>query len=309
MKNKYPISDEFKRFAKFTPSLNASYLAMARMIMHPPKFLWEDPELQVERRKISGYNGAEIEVLVMSPCNLPDNAPCLVYFHGGGFVLEAAGCHYALAMKYAKEGGCKVIFVQYRLAPAVVFPVPQEDCYSALCWAYEHAGELGIDIHRMAVGGDSAGAQLAAVVSLLVRERNHPVDLCFQMLIYPFLDMRNNSESAKRFTDTPMWNSRLSAEAREIFNPGNGCADKIVSSPAEAESLADLPPAYIETAEFDCLHDDGILYANRLEEAGVEAELYETIGTMHGYDIVLEAPITREAVSRRIHFLKRVFNK
>lgn len=309
MKNKYPISDEFKRFAKFTPSLNASYLAMARMIMHPPKFLWEDPELQVERRKISGYNGVEIEVLVMSPCNLPDNAPCLVYFHGGGFVLEAAGCHYALAMKYAKEGGCKVIFVQYRLAPAVVFPVPQEDCYSALCWAYEHAGELGIDIHRMAVGGDSAGAQLAAVVSLLVRERNHPIDLCFQMLIYPFLDMRNNSESAKRFTDTPMWNSRLSAEAREIFNPGDRCADKIVSSPAEAESLADLPPAYIETAEFDCLHDDGILYANRLEEAGVEAELYETIGTMHGYDIVLEAPITREAVSRRIHFMKRVFNK
>ena len=128
MKNKYPISNEFKKFANFTPSLNATYLAMAKMIMHPPKFLWTDSALQVEKRKISGYEKGEIEILILSPDNLPDKAPCLVYFHGGGFVLEAAGCHYALAMRYAKEGGCKVIFVQYRLAPQVVFPVPQEDC-------------------------------------------------------------------------------------------------------------------------------------------------------------------------------------
>jgi acetyl esterase/lipase len=129
------------------------------------------------------------------------------------------------------------------------------------------------------------------------------------MMIYPFLDMRNNSKSAKLFTDTPMWNSALSAKVQEIVNPGNACTEKILTSPVEAESLENLPPAYIETAEFDCLHDDGILYADRLRDAGVETELFETKGTMHGFDIVLEAPTTQDAIFRRIAFMRRYFYK
>ncbi len=303
---KHAISREFFPWNLFAPPISEQFLAMSVPHMKPPKFLWRDIELDVTTHEIPCMDGAKITCFVLSPKNLPAKAPCLMYFHGGGFVLEAAGYHYSNAMRYAKKVGCKVVFPLYRLAPQHPFPAFFEDCYASFCWACDHAEELGIDTQHMGVGGDSAGSTLAVGVCLMARERNHPVTFRFQMLPYPFLDARNESQSAKQFTDTPMWNSTLSDRIGPMTKVDKTDPGYVWYSPVEAESFEGLPPAYIETAEFDCLHDDGTLYADLLQKAGIEVTLNETKGTMHGFDIATKAPTTLAAMEQRIAFMKRM---
>ena len=212
-------------------------------------------------------------------------------------------------MRYAKDALCKVVFVNYRLAPKHPFPVFYEDCYSAMCWVYDNAETLDIDVSRIGIGGDSAGSTLSVGVCMMAKDRNHPIKFCFQMLPYPYLDARNTSESCKKYTDTPMWNSTLSSRIAPMTNVDRSCPDFVYYSPVEAESFEGLPPAYIETAEFDCLHDDGILYAKKLHEAGIKVILNETKGTMHGFDIVQNAKTTQSAIAARIRFMKSQFYK
>ena len=303
---KYPISREFFPWNLFAPPISEKFLALSVPHMKPPKFLWRDKELNVTTYEIESYDGGKIACFLMSPKGLPEKAPCLIYLHGGGFVLEAAGYHYGNAMRYAKEVGCKVVFPLYRLAPQHPFPAFFEDCYAAFVWTCDHAGELGIDIDHIGIGGDSAGSTLTVGVCLMARERSHPVKLRFQMLPYPFLDARNESQSAKRFTDTPMWNSRLSDRIGPMTKVDKNDPNYVWYSPVEADRFEGLPPAYIETAEFDCLHDDGVLYADLLKKAGIEVILNETKGTMHGFDIATKAPTALAAMSKRIAFMKRM---
>jgi len=140
----------------------------------------------------------------------------------------------------------------------------------------------------------------------MAKDRKHPVKFRFQMLPYPFLDARNNSESAKKYTDTPMWNSSLSDRIAPMTKVDRNNPNYFYYSPVEAENFEELPPAYIETAEFDCLHDDGILYAKLLRKTGISVQLNETKGTMHGFDIVMNAPTTLAAMEKRINFMKRM---
>lgn len=303
---KYNISKEFFPFNCFTPPISEKFLKLAVPNMKVPKAIWKDSELEVSRHEVPSFDGEKIECFVMSPKNLKGAVPCLVYLHGGGFVLAAADYHYKNAMRYAKEVGCKVVFVNYRLAPEYPHPIFFEDCYAGFCWAYEHAKELGIDTERIGIGGDSAGSTLAVGVCMMVRDRKHPVKFRFQMLPYPFLDARNNSDSCKKYTDTPMWNSSLLDKIVPMTKVDRSNPNYVYYSPVEAKDFEGLPPAYIETAEFDCLHDDGILYAKLLRETGISVQLNETKGTMHGFDIVMKAPTTLAAMEKRIDFMKRM---
>lgn len=306
-KTKYPISKEFFPFNRFTPPISPRFVALAQKHMKTPGFLWKDPELEVQKRTIPGYQGGEIELFLLSPKGIAAPAPCLLNIHGGGFVLEGGPSHYKLAMAYAKGAGCKVAYVRYRLAPGYPFPAAQEDCYQALCWLWNNAAELGIDSSRIGVAGDSAGGTLTAAVCMMARDRSAAVKPLFQLLVYPYLDARNSSESNKRFTDTPMWNSTLSKRIAPMTKPDPEKIPLEYHSPAEAENHRQLPPAYIEVAEFDCLHDDGLLYADLLKKAGVEAELHETKGTMHGFDTVFHAPLSQTMIRKRIDYMKRMF--
>ncbi len=306
---KYPISKEFFPFSHFTPPISKKFLAMAVPHMKTPKYIYKDKELEVRRFEIESYDGKLIECFLMSPMSLHDTSPCLIYIHGGGFVLPAAGYHYKNAMRYAKEVGCKVVFVNYRLAPQHAHPVFFEDCYAAMQFVYDRADKLGIDRNRIGIGGDSAGSTLAVGVCMMAKDRNHPINFAFQMLPYPYLDARNVSESCKKYTDTPMWNSTLSSRIGPMTAVDKSRPDYVYYSPVEAESFEGLPSAYIETAEFDCLHDDGILYAEKLSEAGVEVVLNETQGTMHGFDIVQKAKTTQSALKARIEFMKKAFER
>ena len=275
--------------------------------MKTPRYIYKDKELNVSRHDVESYDGEKIECFLMSPKGIDGKAPCLIYIHGGGFVLPAAGYHYKNAMRYAKAAGCKVIFINYRLAPKYPHPIFYEDCYSSMCWAYDNAETLGIDTSRIGIGGDSAGSALAVGVCMMAKDRAHPIEFLFQMLPYPYLDARMNSESCKKYTDTPMWNSSLSNRIGPMTQVDPNAPSYVYFSPVEAGSFEGMPPAYIETAEFDCLHDDGILYAEKLCEAGVDVVLNETKGTMHGFDIMQKAPTTNSAVAKRTGYMHKMF--
>ncbi len=304
---KYPISNEFFPFNHFAPPMSRRFVQLAQWGMKTPRFLWRDPQLTVQSRRIPGWQGGEVELLILTPQGLPEGAPCLVHFHGGGFVFEGSGSHFRLAMAYAKAVPCKAVYVRYRLAPKHPFPVPQEDCYAALCWVHDHAEELGIDRERIGITGDSAGGTLTAACCLMARDRSAAVKPLFQLLVYPWLDGRSNSESYRRYTDTPMWNSTLSKKVGPLIDLDPSAIPLAYRSPVEAERHNGLPPAYVEVAEFDCLHDDGVLYAALLNGAGVEAELYEVKGTMHGFDTVLRAPTTQRMLRQRVAYMQRMF--
>jgi len=306
--SKYPISREFYPYALIRPPMQSAKLAsFMGSFLHPPGWLFCDPVIQADRFTFPGYGGDPVEALLIAPRGLDQEAPCLVYYHGGGFLFPAAGYHYKLAAEYAWSSRCRVLFVQYRLTPDHPFPIPAEDCYSAFCWAQEHADLLGIDRTQIGVGGDSAGGALAAAVCLMARDRGRALPL-FQMLIYPATDRRMCSQSNRRFTDTPMWNSKLSEKMWPIYLTDPSTPMLAYASPMEATDHSSLPPAYIETAEFDCLHDEGLDYARALEQAGVSVEVRETQGTVHGYDIVLNAPTTRASVAARNAFLNSFFH-
>lgn len=306
---KYNISREFGLYRYFrTPVMPTKAAGFVGGLLRPPRWLKRDPDVSVTTRRVPGYAGASIEVLIFEPRHASARLPCLVYYHGGGFFFGAAGPHYRMAKQYALGAACKVAFVQYRLSPKYQFPVPVEDCYAAYLWVKEQASALGIDGDRTAIGGDSAGGCLGAAVAQMCRDRGAPRPV-FQLLIYPVTDRRMESESNRKYTDTPMWNSRLSVRAWQAYLPAELTGKAAWASPLEAENFGGLPPAYVELAEYDCLHDEGLAYARRLMDAGVDVELIETRGTMHGYEIARKSPIVRACVERRLAYMNRGFRQ
>lgn len=302
---KYPIKKEFGFYASMKPPVYKPLLPIINLALtFMPKR--KQIGLVISKKRIPTSDGTCIHALLMAPEGIGENAPCLVYCHGGGFMMKAAPSHYALAGEYAKETPCKVLFVQYRLVPKHTFPTQVNDCFAAYLWTMENAKMLGIDPQRIALGGDSAGGNLVAAVCLMARDRGK-MSPCFQMLIYPATDCRMQTESMRLYTDTPMWNARLNAKMWRWYLPEDAGKDITYASPAEAVSLTGLPNAYIETAEFDCLRDEGLEYAVALQAANVCVELNETRGTMHGFDTVLNSSVVRECMARRVNALKREF--
>lgn len=302
---KYPIKQEFGLYAHFHPPV---YRALLPLINFALALLPKKKQAGVAESKlhIPVEAGGRISALLLTPEGIGDNAPCLVYCHGGGFVMEAAPGHYALAAEYALGARCKVLFVRYRLAPKHAFPTSVQDCFAAYQWARQNADALGVDPARIAVGGDSAGGCLAAAVCLMARDKGAQLPR-FQMLIYPALDRRMQTASMRLYPDTPMWNARLNEKMWRWYLPESLTMDATYASPAEAATLAGLPDAYIETAEFDCLRDEGIAYAEALQSVGCTVELNETSGTMHGFDGVGNSPTVRACVKRRVSALQRAF--
>lgn len=208
--------------------------------------------------------------------------PTLVYYHGGGWVIGDIDSHDAVCRALANRSGAVVASVHYRLAPEHRFPAAVDDAYAAAVWAAEKIGDFGGDGSRLAVGGDSAGGNLAAVVAQLARTRGGP-DLRFQLLVYPAVDRHDDSPSMRENALGPL----LSRGWMEWFygwyqaGPDDGLDPRM--SPARTEDLSGLPPAMVITAEFDPLRDQGAAYAGRLTEAGVATEHVPCDGMIHGF--------------------------
>jgi len=304
MKRKnYPIHPDFKKYEKFNPPLNSFILPIMQKFM---EYLFDqeksDSEIDVLKVNIP-VNDGNIRAILYSPKNIADDLSCLVYYHGGGFVLPAAPSHYHWAKEYAKRVCCKVFFVDYRLAPRYPFPTPSEDSFKAYTWLLERTQEFSIDINRIAVGGDSAGGELATVVCLMAMDNLIKIP-CAQMLIYPVTAHKLETQSVIDFVDTPLCNSRDLEKYQNYYAKDEKAGKWEYLSPLDSDKLNQMPPTYLETAEFDCLRDCGILYANKLSSLGVVTVLNQTKGTIHGYDISFESNLVKESINHRIKFLQ-----
>jgi acetyl esterase len=235
---------------------------------------------RVEDRLIPGPGGG-LPVRLYWPENT-GILPAFVYFHGGGWVVGSVDTHDHVCRAIAKQAGCLVVSVEYRRAPEFRFPAAAEDAYAATAWVASNAASLGADPARVAVGGDSAGGNLATVVCLMAREKGGP-RLVYQVLWYPVTDFNfdtpsylENAEGLQLWREDMIWFWR-----HYLGDPA--IADDPLASPLRAKDLRGLPPALVITAEYDPLRDEGEAYAARLREADVRVEMLRYEGMIHGF--------------------------
>ncbi|MGW0818004.1 alpha/beta hydrolase [Streptomyces viridiviolaceus] len=253
--------------------------------------------LEVEDRTVPADPGVPVRVY------RPRQAQsAVVWLHGGAWVVGDLDTERNWAVPIAELSGAVVISVDYRLAPEHRFPAALDDVYAVLTWAHEHAAELGIDPDRIAVGGHSAGANLAAAVALRARDQQGP-PIRLQVLNEVILDDRQRTWSARNFTDTP-WNTRAVRAAAWGHYLGSRPVTPY-AAPARADDLSGLPPAYIATAEFDPNRDEGIEYALRLLQAGVPVELHQWPGTFHGSLAIQSAEVSQRQLAELGAVLRR----
>jgi len=251
-----------------------------RLVTNP-----EPPELKsVQPLSIPSPTGS-IPARVYTPMKLrqPDGlAPCLVFFHGGGWVIGDLDSHDVVCRKLADEGQLIVISVDYRRAPEHKFPAAVDDAIAAVKWIAGHAKQLGIDTSRLTVGGDSAGGNLAAVVAISARDGGGPA-IAGQVLIYPATDFAMTHPSHREPETSVLLTHTVIRWFRDHYLNGPSDIDDWRASPARASTLAGLPPAYVLTAGADPLRDEGDDYAKHLKEAGVPVTYRTFPGQFHGF--------------------------
>ena len=237
---------------------------------------------KVEDQTMPGPAG-DIRIRVYTPVAAPAGPlPGLVFFHGGGFVIGSLDTHDAVCRQLANGALARVVAVDYRLAPEHPFPAAVEDALAAARWVARNATALGIDPMRIAVGGDSAGGNLSAVISQMLKGEPE-VNIAFQLLIYPAVDMANAYQSRTDFASGYLLDVDTTTWFMQQYLPNGAEPADLRLSPALAPSLAGLPPAHVVTAGFDPLRDEGRRYAELLSAAGVKASHTCYEGAIHGF--------------------------
>ena len=240
-----------------------------------------EPVTRIENRAVPGPRG-DIPVRIYTPEGRGP-LPALVYFHGGGWVIGSLETHDSLCRHLANAAGCVAVSVDYRLAPEHPYPAAPDDAYAATRWVAANAGPIGADPSRVAVGGDSAGGNLAAVVALMARDRGGP-RLVFQLLVYPVTDAPSSDHASYRENAEGYFLTRATMDwFWGHYCGGRGDRADPYLCPLGAKDVSRLPPALVITAEFDPLRDEGEAYAARLREAGGRVELRRYPGMIHGF--------------------------
>ena len=245
----------------------------------------EPPELKSVQPLAIPSPAGSIPARVYTPVRLRESnglAPCLVFFHGGGWVIGDLDSHDVVCRKLADEGQLIVISVDYRLAPEHKFPAAVDDAIAATNWIAVNAKQLGVDASRLTVGGDSAGGNLAAVVAISARDGNGPA-ISGQVLIYPAIDFAMTHPSHSEPETSILLTHSVIKWFRDHYLNGAADVHDWRASPARANTLIGLPPAYVLTAGADPLRDEGDEYAHRLKEAGVAVTHRNFPGQFHGF--------------------------
>lgn len=284
-----------------------------------------DSRIEEVERLIPGPKGApDVPIRIYRPKDVTGPMPVFINFHGGGFMLGDLELDHPRSLVMAAKTNAIGIMVDYRLAPEHPFPAAVEDCYASLEWVASHAKALNIDVNKIVIGGGSAGGTLAAAVSLMARDRNGP-NILLQMLLYPALDERGQTESMKKGTGLyicdnqsvrEVWKHYLSGQCLDEHGSSGHCLEggdledaltqaPAYAAPARVKDMSNLPPVYMMTCEHDALRDEAIMYAMRLMNAGVPVELHHYAGTVHGFDFLTPSPLSEEAIEDCV----RAFNR
>ena len=237
-----------------------------------------------EDRAAPGPDGApEVMIRLYRPAALPNPAPALFWAHGGGMVMGSVEMNDAYCGGLADRLNAVIASVEYRLAPEHPYPAPLDDCYAGLSWLAGATDEIGVDPTRIAIGGASAGAGLAAGLALLARDRGE-VEVCFQFLVYPMLDDRNSTRSSHTISDGRVWNRETNLVGWNAYLAGEAGREGVdaYAAPARAVDLSGLPPAYICVGTMDMFVDEDIAYAQAMLAADVPVELHVYPGAFHG---------------------------
>jgi acetyl esterase len=302
-----PVDPQFADLlaqSELAPPLSQIPLPLLRMGRPTPEGFQPTPVAQVIDRTIPGPDG-DIKIRIYRP-HAEEGLPVVMFMHGGGFILGDLDSHDEVARVITMQTDCVTVAVDYRLAPEYPFPAAPEDCFAALRWVAEHAEEFGGDATRIAVAGDSAGGNLAAVLTLRARDEDGP-EICGQVLIYPLTD----AVDADEFQPAPdgklhFFKAKDGAYFNSLYFQDPANARHPHASPMFAEALADLPPALVITAEYDPLCRQGEAYVARLKAAGVEVAHSRYGGAIHGF-VSMPLPMAAEALGECSAWLKRRF--
>lgn len=230
-------------------------------------------------------------------------APGMVWIHGGGYLIGTPAQDDAICRRFARELGITVAAVDYRLAPEYPYPIPLEDCYSALSWL---AGLPSVDPKSVVIAGASAGGGLSAALALLARDRGE-IDVAAQVLVYPMLDDRSSTAEGIDGSGHKLWTQSSNKYGWSSYL---GDADPNVAVPSRRDDLAGLPPAWVGVGTLDLFHDEDLAYAARLRAAGVPCQLEIVEGAFHGFDgVAPKAPVSQAFTKSQIEFLRQTLKQ
>ena len=311
MTNLFPkIHPELQPSAKMSPKVDYSrrnvWLFNLLMRLMPSFKALEG--LRVENIFIPRQeDNTNLRLRIYKPQSADTPTPALLWMHGGGYVMGRPEQDDFSCAQFVHELGITVVSVDYRCAPKHPFPAGLDDCHSALKWIASHDQELNIDLKRIAVGGNSAGAGLAAALAQLAHDRKE-IELAFQLLIYPMLDDRTVLRRDIDDSNNVTWTHKSNRFGWESYL-GQACGAEnapAYSVPARRTDLSGLPPAWIGVGSLDIFHDEDVAYAQRLKESGVECDLDVIPGAFHGFDVFdPQVPVVQEFRKSQMKALRK----
>lgn len=299
---KYNIDKQFGLWRHMKqPVMGERFFRLAERIVKTEKYFHSHKNVNVDTITVQTPDNYPLKSYLITPNKLTSNA-IILYLHGGGFCFKGSESHADICVRYANEVGCKLLYVEYRLAHNTPYPTPENDCILMYKYLINNAEKLGVSSQKIIVAGDSAGGNLALGVFYNAVNENITKPHAL-MLVYPVVDNLMQTESMRNFTDTPMWNAVLNEAMWKVYLPTDSAKDLFKKNHVEANLYTEFPITYIESAEFDCLRDEALDLANKLQTAGINPTINETKGTMHGYDQV-DCQISIDNINKRINWLK-----
>lgn len=297
----YSYDPEIEAFIPYAPPIDATQPEAVRQMLAEAAAqmpAWEpSPHTDYQVHEVPGYEGAPTVAahVLRRPAEKVSNAPAVIWFHGGGFIFGSAAEGMPFLEPVVLNTGAVAVSVNYRLSPETKYPGALDDGYAVYTWLRDNAESLGVDPHRIAVGGQSAGGTLATALAMRIRDEGGKI--LFQVLDIPVTDDRGTTDSARDYHDSLVWN-RPNAEASWKHYLGE-LAEPIpaYAAPNRAEDLSGMPPAFIAVNQFDPTRDEAIEYARRLAHAGVQTELHVYPGTFHGSSsMAVDAAVSRRHI-------------
>jgi acetyl esterase/lipase len=295
----------------FSPDLVPEIRAAVAARVPSVDQLSRDGRFSVTERAVPGLTGRpEVALLICTPTAAPGPRPAIYFVHGGGMFSGDHRFGLDWLLDTAEVFGATLMSVCYRLAPEHPHPAPIDDVYGGLLWTAAHAAELGLDPERIVIAGTSAGGALAAALALTVRDQGGP-RLRGQLLMSPMLDDRNDSVSLRQMNGRDVWDVTVNGFGwAALLGTARGGPDvPPYAAPARAADLSGLPSAYIDAGSAESLRDEVVAYADRIWQAGGEAELHVWSGGFHCFDLdVPDATISRAARQARHSWLERLLD-